>query len=124
MKTKERITYFLVSLVGMLILTRIYLHFLPNANINVGNYNIHHIYLGTFLLILSVILLILNNSNKFIFILSGISTALIIDQVPFLIFTDATDSAYFSYFSLIGAFVLAAIITIIILVLYLLKVKK
>ena len=124
MKTKNGITYFLSSLIIGLLLLRILLFIFPTANLVIGSYSIHHIFTGSVLLIITTILLILNITNYFTYILGGISTALIIDQLTFLIMTDGTNKTYFSQTSVYGAFILTFIIILIVIGLYLIKENK
>lgn len=124
METKKRITYFLSSLIIGILLLRIFLFIFPTANFSLGSYSIHHIFTGSIWLIFTIILLIFNISNYFTYILGGISTALIIDQLTFLIMTDGTNKVYFSPTSIYGAFILTLIIILIVIGLYLIKENK
>jgi len=124
MKIKERITCFLSSLIITILLIRLYLFIFPNTNFAIGSYGVHHIFIGSVLLIIAVILLMFNISNCSTYILGGISTALIIDQIIFLIVTDGSDKNYLSRTSLYGALVLTFVIILTVLVLYFSKEKK
>ncbi|HLC70484.1 MAG TPA: hypothetical protein VJI32_00625 [Candidatus Nanoarchaeia archaeon] len=100
---KKKIHLFTIALVLTFIITRIYLWLFPHANFNLGPYNIHHLYVGAVLLILTVIMMVAGVSNRIIIILAGISSALILDQLVFLTATDGADLTYLGRTSLWGA---------------------
>ena len=89
---------------------RIFLFIFPSANLNIGNYNIHHLYIGAFLIIIALTFFILGIVNKYIIIFAGISSALVLDQIVYLIATNGSDASYLTLVSLIGAFILSAIV--------------
>lgn len=110
MNIKKKISLFLVSLLLTLFLLRIFLYFFPSTNFNVGSYNIHHLYLGSFLIIVLAILLLFEIANNIVVILSGLSSALILDELIYLIVTDGSDKSYLSSVSLVGVIVVTSII--------------
>ena len=110
---KKKIHLFTVALVLTFIITRIYLWLFPHANFNLGPYNIHHLYVGAVLLILSAIFMVAGISNKMVFILAGISSALILDQLVFLTATDGGDLTYLGKTSLWGGAVAVLIVAVI-----------
>lgn len=112
MKSKQKINIFTTALLLMFIITRIYLWFFPHANINLGPYNVHHLYVGAVLLILAVILIILGISNHFVIILAGISSALILDQLVFLTATDGADLTYLGKTSWWGGIIVVLIVVV------------
>src|SRR3989344_5358606 len=110
---KKKIHLFTIALVLTFIITRIYLWLFPHANFNLGPYNIHHLYVGAVLLILSAIFMVAGISNKMVFILAGISSALILDQLVFLTATDGGDLTYLGKTSLWGGAVAGLIVAVI-----------
>ncbi|MDO8656301.1 MAG: hypothetical protein Q7K45_03605 [Nanoarchaeota archaeon] len=110
---KKKIHIFTVALVLTFIITRIYLWLFPHANFNLGPYNIHHLYVGAVLLILSAIFMVAGISNKMVIILAGISSALILDQLVFLTATDGGDLTYLGKTSLWGGAVAVLIVAVI-----------
>lgn len=115
---------FITALLLAFILVRLYLWLLPRANIYLIGYNIHHLYLGSVLLIFTVIALIAGIKNKAIIILAGISSALILDQLVFLIATDGADATYLGRISLVGGIVAVLITTAIASAIYWWRKKK
>ncbi|MDP3734613.1 MAG: hypothetical protein Q8R37_05275 [Nanoarchaeota archaeon] len=118
MKIKKKIILFLVSLLLTLLFLRISLSFFPSTNLTIGSYNIHHLYLGSFLIIIAVILLLFEIVNTIVVIVSGLSSALILDELIYLIATDGSDVSYLSTVSLTGTLIVTFIILIMIGFLY------
>ena len=118
METKHRIKIFTISLIATLILLRLFLTFSPSTNLNFFGHNIHHLFIGSFLVVVVLVFFISNIVNKFTIILAGIGSALVLDEIVYLIATDGSDISYLSSVSLFGAIVLTAIILILAVVLY------
>ena len=118
MEIKQRVNIFVGSLLATLIALRIFLTFSPTTNFNFLGYNIHHLFIGAFLIVVLLIFFIFGIVNNFIIILSGVSSALVLDEIVYLIATDGSDITYLSTVSLYGAIVLASIILLIALILY------
>ena len=118
METKQKIKIFLISLLATLFLLRLFLTFSPSTNLNLGKYNIHHLFVGSFLVVILLIFFIFNIINNFTILLAGIGSALVLDQIIYLIATDGSDEAYLSAVSLWGAVTLTAIILILAIILY------
>ena len=109
--TNKNIIYFTLSLLLTFILLRTTLYFFPYLNFNLGPYNIHHLYSGAVLLIISVMMLLIGFQGTFISCLAGASTALIVDQLVFLIATNGANITYLSPISLWGA-IISVLITL------------
>ncbi len=124
MEYKKKINIFITTLLVTFILVRLYLWLFPRANIYLVGYNIHHLYLGAVLLIFTVIALIAGIQNKAIIILAGISSALILDQLVFLIATDGADATYLGKISLGGGIVAVLITTALAYAMYWWRKKK
>jgi len=124
MKIKNKILIFISSLVLALAILRIFLFIFPHTNLNIGKYNIHHFFIGAFLSILVIVFFIANIVNNFVIVIAGFSSALILDQVIYLIATDGSDTAYLSSVSLWGAIILTTIVLIITSVLYYIKTNR
>ena len=124
MKLNQRVSLFTGSLVITIILLRIFLQFSPSANLDVFGHNIHHLLVGSFLAAVLSVFFIFNIVNNLTIMLSGISSALVLDEIVYLIATDGSDASYLSYVSLFGAIILTAIILILTIVLYNLQKHK
>ena len=110
MTSQQHIILFTIVLLATLFVVRISLFIFPFSNVNLGPYNIHHLFLGAFLLVLAVILLIIGIHNKLVIIFAGVSSALVIDEITYLIATDGSDLAYLTPISFWGAVVLTLIV--------------
>ena len=118
MKLKKRLIIFISSLLITLVLLRISLLFSPSTNLYIFRYNIHHLFIGAFLIVILLVLFIFEIINKFTIIFAGISSALVLDEIVYLIATDGSDISYLSSVSLFGAIILTGIILILTIVLY------
>ena len=108
----KRMPLFIITLLFTFIITRIYLWLFPYANINLGSYNIHHLYVGAVLLILAVILMIGGINKSIVVVLAGIRSALILDQLVFLTATDGGDLTYLGKTSLWGGIIAVLIVAV------------
>ncbi len=106
-----------------IILLRIFLAFFPDVDLNLAKHEVHHLYTGAFILIILVILFLFGIINRYTIILSGISSALIIDELFFFIFTNGTDAVYFTKIALFSDFLLVVFFSLLTLILYYLKIE-
>ena len=104
---RKRISYFIVSFLLTLMILRLFLFFSPFTNFNLGKYNIHHLFLGALILVVISVLLLMEIMNFITLILTGVSSALVVDELVYLIATDGSDSAYLSSVSWWGAGILS-----------------
>ena len=118
MEFKKRISIFIISLLFTIVLLRAFLSVLQSTNLNFFGYNIHHLFIGAFLTVILLLLFIVGIINKITIILAGISSALILDEIVYLIATDGSDASYLTAVSLWGAIALTAIILILAIILY------
>lgn len=114
----KRMPLFIATLLFIFIFTRVYLWLFPHANIDLGPYNIHHLYVGAVLLIFTSMLMIVGMRGMWVIILAGISSALILDQLVFLAATDGGDLTYLGKTSLWGGIIAVLIIVVIALGMY------
>lgn len=124
MTINQRISTFIISVLATLVLLRLFLIVSPSANLYIFSYNIHHLFIGAFLIIILLVLFIFNIINKFTLIFAGISSALVLDEIVYLIATDGSDAEYLSSVSAWGAIILTLIILIFTIVLYNLNKSK
>ena len=118
MELKKRLSVFIISLLAALVLLRVFLSILPSTNLNFLGYNVHHLFVGSLLVVVSLVFLIFNIVNNFTIIFSGISSALVLDEIIYLIATDGSDLSYLTPVSLWGAITLSAIILTLAIILY------
>jgi len=117
MKNKK-VKLFVIALIATFIIQHIILYLSPNSNLNIAQYNIHHIFLGAFFLVILVILMLFNHINSATIILAGVFSSFILDELIFLIATNGLDTLYWSKTSFIGSLIMHAIILIFISILY------
>lgn len=80
------------------VVLRVYLYLSPSTNLDIGDYNIHHLYLGLFLLTVSGLPLVLfyGDSRRLdvCAIVFGCGLGMALDEWVYLIATDGSDAAY------------------------------
>lgn len=92
---------------------RLYLHLVnPNADLFIRGYNVHHLFTGCLIAIPAAFVVafavVENASRRVSLAVLGIGSAMILDQVIFLITTDGSNASYLKPISLWGAVVLMA----------------
>lgn len=102
------------SILLTFIVLRIYLHFFPNTDFNVGRYNIHHLYSGIILVALGGVPLVLlehdGRAHKIALVVFGIGLSMALDEWVFLIATDGTNASYSLPVSFWGGAILTALV--------------
>jgi hypothetical protein len=120
---KRRAVLLLLSLVVTFALLRLYLYFSPDADFNLGPYNIHHLFTGIVLLTFCGIAVILFQGRTRLLDAatvgfgSGLSLAL--DEWVYLITTDGSNASYWLPISFWGGVVMIAAACLYIVLLYL-----
>jgi hypothetical protein len=91
------------------IVMRAYLHLSPNTDLNVGGYNIHHLFTGLVLLTAGAIpAILLPATHRWslpAIALFGVGLALALDEWLYLIVTDGTNASYITPVSFVGGFI-------------------
>ena len=94
----RRAMIFLFGLLVTFIVLRVSLHLSPDSNLDIGPYNIHHLFSGLLLMTLSVIPLILHAGNRLIqdmlVLAFAVGLSMALDEWVYLIATDGSDAAY------------------------------
>lgn len=113
-------------LVGVVILVtfatlRVYLHLSPATNLNVGAFNVHHLFTGLLLVTLGGLPLVLFHGEGCRLDLSamvfGVGLSMALDEWVYLITTDGSDASYLLPISLWGAVAMVALALIYLFVL-------
>ena len=90
--------YLVAAMAGTFIVTRAYLHWRPDTDLNIGPYNIHHLYTGVLIVAVCGIPAILGVSGKAAQVILtagfGVGLSLALDQWVYLIVTDGTNASY------------------------------
>jgi uncharacterized membrane protein len=96
----------LFTLVCTFVVLRIALYLSPNSNVDIGPYNIHHLFTGVLLLTLSALPLLLHIGNNRVqdglLVIFAVGLAMVLDEWVYLITTDGSDSAYLTTISFWG----------------------
>ena len=120
---KRRAILLFVSLVATFVLLRLYLYFSPDADFNVGPYNIHHLFTGLLLITFCGIAVILFNGRTRVLDAAtvgfGVGLSLALDEWVYLITTDGSNASYWLPISFWGGLVMIAAACLYVAILYL-----
>ena len=110
---------FRLVMAGMLIvfvLLRVWLHISPNSDLNVGPYNIHHLFTGLLLIAIGGLpLSFLEGRGPLLdafAVIFGVGLGMALDEWVYLIATDGTNASYLLPVSFWGAVVVIALASI------------
>lgn len=119
---KQTLRLILVSMLATAVIQRLYLHLVRVQHIYPAGYLVHHLYTGALIVIAAGFILAFGARNRLLAHLApaalGIGSAMVLDEVAYLILTKASDEDYVSSVSLWGAIVLNSLATLLLLVLY------
>ena len=108
----------LAFILGPMLLTfliqRTFLHFFshPNFHVYVGGFRVHHLFSGALIQISSAFLLAFGVRARFrslVLAALGVGSAMVLDEIFFLVFTDGSNEAYRGRISFLGAAALIAL---------------
>ena len=106
----------LLSMIAVFIVFRLFMHKFSTTNLDIGPYNIHHMFIGILLIVGASLPLILrapNGRNRWILAATlGAGLALVLDEWVYLIVTGGSDAEYLLPESVIGAAVLIALVAL------------
>jgi len=95
---RRRARQLIVSMLVTFLVLRGYLHTFPNQDMNVGGFNIHHLFTGLLLITLGGIPLgVLNGSGRALDIATvmfGVGLTMALDEWLYLIVTDGSNASY------------------------------
>lgn len=119
----------LLSAIGLsCLLLRVYLYFAPNTDLNIGRYNIHHLFTGLLLIAAGGIpLALFAGTSRWLDgarLIFGIGLGLALDEWVFLIATDGTNASYLLPVSFWGGVIVVGLACAYTLVLQLLSVRR
>jgi hypothetical protein len=114
----------LLPLLATFIGQRLYLHLVnPNSDLFIAGHNVHHLFVGALLAIPAAFVIAFVAEASIIRWIAlfalGVGSAMVLDQVVFLITTDGSNASYLKPISLWGAIVLEAVAVVGLIVLYL-----
>ncbi len=119
---KQTLLLILLPLLATFVGLRLYLHLVRVWHIYPGGYLVHHLFIGVFLLLPAALALAFGPRRRSMHALAniavGIGSAMILDELIYLMVTRATDADYVSPISLFGAIVCVALAVTPLFVLY------
>lgn len=119
---RQTLLLILLPMLATFIGQRLYLHLIHVQHIYPAGYLLHHLFTGTLIVIPSAFILAFGTRNRLLTFLApaalGIGSAMILDEVVYLVATKATDSDYISPLSLWGATIFISAAVLFLLFLY------
>jgi hypothetical protein len=104
---KQTLLLILVPLLGTFVCQRLYLHLVRVQHIYPGGHLVHHLFVGILIVIPAAFVLAFGARHRLLAISArvalGIGSAMILDEIVYLVVTKATDEDYVSRVSLCGA---------------------
>ena len=113
----------LLPLLATFIGQRLYLHLVnPNADLFIAGHNVHHLFVGALLAIPAALVIAFvpqaSAARWAALVALGVGSAMVLDQIVFLITTDGSNASYLKPISLWGAIVLEMLAVVALIVLY------
>ena|SRR5437868_4977965 len=119
---KQTLRLILFPLLGTFGCQRLYLHFVRVQHIYPGGHLVHHLFLGVLIVIPAAFLLAFGTRLRLLAISArvglGIGSAMILDEIAYLVVTKATDQDYVSSVSLYGAIAFISVAVVFLWILY------
>jgi hypothetical protein len=119
---KQTLLLILLPMLGTFACLRLYLHLVHVQHIYPGGYLVHHLFLGVLIEVPAAFVLAFGTRNRLLQFLApaalGVGTALMLDEVTYLVATKASDQDYISSVSLDGAIVLISLAVVLLVALY------
>ena len=122
--TTARQTYWLVlmPMLATFVCQRSYLHLVHVRHVYPGGYLVHHLFFGVLLVIPAAFLLAFAPAHpvaaRLARVVLGIGTAMVLDEIVYLVMTGASDQDYVSAVSLSGALIFMAVGVALLTVIY------
>jgi hypothetical protein len=119
---KQTLLLILLPMLVTFACLRLYLHLVHVQHIYPGGYLVHHLFLGVLIEVPAAFILAFGARTRLFALLApaalGVGAALMLDEVTYLVATQATDQDYVSSLSLDGAIILISLAVILLLALY------
>jgi hypothetical protein len=119
---KQTLLLILLPMLATFFCLRLYLHLVQVRHIYPGGYLVHHLFFGVLITVPAAFILAFGARNRVLALLTpaalGIGSALMLDEVTYLVATKATDQDYVSSLSLDGAIVLIFLAVVLLLLIY------
>lgn len=116
---KQTLLLVLLPMLATVFSLRLYLHLVHVRHIYPGGYLVHHLFVGALILVPAAFLLAFGTRHRVLARVGlGVGTGLILDEVVYLVATQASDADYVSRVSLVGSLILVCLAVIFLLALY------
>src|SRR5271170_7649918 len=119
---KQTLLLILLPMLATFACLRLYLHLVHVRHIYPGGYLVHHLFVGVLIAVPAAFILAFGARHRLLAFLApaalGVGTAMMLDEVTYLVATKATDQDYVSNLSLEGAIVLIFLAVALLLLLY------
>jgi hypothetical protein len=119
---KQTLILILLPMLATFVGQRLYLHLIRVQHIHAAGYLLHHLFTGTLIVIPSAFVLAFGTRNRLLTFLApaalGIGSAMILDEVVYLVATKASDNDYISPLSFWGATIFISVAVLLLLFLY------
>src|SRR5436305_6744440 len=112
---KQTLRLILAPMLATFVCQRLYLHLVRVQHVYPAGYLVHHLFFGALIVVPAAFILAFGTRNRFLGYLApvalGIGSAMILDEVTYLVATKGTNEDYVSLVSLMGAILLISLAT-------------
>jgi hypothetical protein len=119
---KQTLRLILFPMLGTVVCQRLYLHLVRVQHIYPGGHLVHHLFVGVLIVIPAAFVSAFGTRSRVVALLTpvalGIGSAMVLDEMAYLVLTRATDEDYVSRTSLYGAMVFITLAAVVLLALY------
>jgi hypothetical protein len=119
---KQTLLLILLPMLATFTCQRLYLHLVRVRHVYPGGYLVHHLFFGILIELPAAFILAFGTRKRWLAFLApaalGVGSAMILDELTYLVATKASDVDYVSRLSLDGAIVFISLAVISLLVLY------
>jgi hypothetical protein len=119
---KQTLRLILFPMLGTVVCQRLYLHLVRVQHIYPGGHLVHHLFVGVLIVIPAAFVSAFGTRSRVVALLTpvalGIGSAMVLDEMAYLVLTRATDEDYVSRTSLYGAVVFVTLAAVVLLALY------
>jgi hypothetical protein len=116
---KQTLLLILLPILATVFSLRLYLHLVHVRHIYPGGYLVHHLFVGVLIVVPAAMLLAFGTRHRVLArVALGLGTGLILDEVVYLVATQASDADYVSRTSLVGSLVLVSLAVVFLVILY------
>ena len=119
---KQTLRLILFPMLGTVVCQRLYLHLVRVQHIYPGGHLVHHLFVGVLIVIPAAFVSAFGTRSRVVALLTpvalGIGSAMVLDEVAYLVLTRATDEDYVSRTSLYGAVVFVTLAAVVLLALF------